>query len=41
MPAMRCLIIQSFNIQQGINEGGNQNLGDDLGGIINPVSLIP
>mgnify|MGYP001282728834 FL=1 len=41
MPAMRCLIIQTFNIQQGINTGGNQNLGDDLGGIINPITLQP
>ena len=40
MPAMRCLIVQTFNIQQGISTGGNE-IGDDYGGIINPISLIP
>ena len=39
MPAMRCLIVQTFNIQQGISTGGNE-IGDDYGGIINPISFI-
>ena len=29
MPAMRCLIVQTFNIQQGISTGGNE-IGDDV-----------